>query len=480
MKSLNNSIIAISVALTGFAFLNIFCIHNGYFWDNIQQTSIEAHWFYLNNFSTLLMPSMDSGAEIVATGYHPPLMGIMTAILWKVFGYSLWVSHIFIFMWAILLIVNVWKIVQILVPEKYQYWVFSIVLLEPTVLSQFAIASPDFILFTSFIICLRGLIEKKTWILGIGFFFLCCVNMRGVFAGAILILINYYSHYLENRKDLSIRSVSSVIMPYLPTLIVLAAYFTYYLIARGWFFSQSPENGHYSTPKSLLRVITHLAEFGLRSIENGRILIWGFAAFLGVITYKSKFTLSNHSKIIAANFILLLSLYLLFVLITQMPFAARYFLPQFFLLSILTAKGLIKYFEPRKVRFIFLLIIFFELTGNFWIYPDKIAKSWDCTLAHLPFYELRDQCFDYIDAQKLDYKDISAGFCLYGNRRYVELKNNGKIVGETTNCKYFIFSNISNVEDEFAESLNDVHRWVPMKSFRSGLVYITIYKHIKL
>jgi hypothetical protein len=476
MKSLNNSNVAISVALLGFAILNLICINNGYFWDNIQQISKEAHWFYQTNFSSLLMPSQNSGAEIIATGYHPPLMGIMTAALWKLFGYSIWVSHIFIYFWAVLLVVNLWKLVQFLFPEKYQVWIFFIVLLEPTVLSQFAIASPDFILFTAFIICLRALFKKEPLLLAIGFFFLCCINMRGIFVGSILIIINYYSYYLENKNQLTFRAIGEIIPPFLPTLIILATYFTYYIVVQGWFFSQSSEDGHYSAPNSVHRVIIHLAEFGLRSIENGRILIWILAAILIGIYLKYKTQLPLLTKVLVVYYSLLLGLYLLFVVITQMPFSARYFLPQFFLLTLLTTQGLIKHFKERRIKVLFILIICFELTGHFWIYPDKIAKSWDCTLAHLPYYQLREKCFDYIDAQKLDYKDISAGFCLYENRRFVELKNNDKTVRCDTSCKYFIFSNISNVEDVFAASLKDGRNWTAVKHFESGVVYITILK----
>ena len=78
--------------------LTIVCWNNCYFWDSIQQVSKEAHWFYQTNFRHLLMPAQNSGAEIVATGYHPPLMGIITAALWKVVGYGVWVSHAFVFL----------------------------------------------------------------------------------------------------------------------------------------------------------------------------------------------------------------------------------------------------------------------------------------------------------------------------------------------------------------------------------------------
>lgn len=125
-----------------------------------------------------------------------------------------------------------------------------------------------------------------------------------------------------------------------------------------------------------------------------------------------------------------------------------------------------------------MLIILFELTGNLWVYPDKIAKSWDCTLAHLPFYALQKECFEYLDSTEIDYKQVSAGFCLYGNRKFIELNNNNKTISSDINNNYFIYSNISNVEDNFAEELRDKRKWAEVKVFRKEFVKIIIYKRI--
>ena len=89
MKLLNKSYIFFLISVIAYSLLTFICMNNGYFWDNIQQISKEAHWFYFTDFSSLLMPAQNSGAEIIATGYHPPLMGIMTAVLWKIFGYKI-------------------------------------------------------------------------------------------------------------------------------------------------------------------------------------------------------------------------------------------------------------------------------------------------------------------------------------------------------------------------------------------------------
>lgn len=161
-----------------------------------------------------------------------------------------------------------------------------------------------------------------------------------------------------------------------------------------------------------------------------------------------------------------------------MPFSARYFMPQFFVLTILAMYGLCTHLKQQHLKYAFILIILFELSGNLWIYPDKIAKSWDCTLAHLPYYELRKDCFEYLDTNKINYKDVSAGFCLYGNRQFIELNNSGKIISSGADHKYFIYSNISNIEDKFANELINKNLWTNIKAFKKGYVEIIIYKRV--
>jgi 4-amino-4-deoxy-L-arabinose transferase-like glycosyltransferase len=476
MKSLTLNNILLFTLLAVYTLLTIICFNNGYFWDNIQQTSKEAHWFYLNNFSSLLMPKYGTGAEIVGTGYHPPLIGIMTALLWKLFGYKLWVSHAFVLIWALLLVFNSWKLVQFIFPEKKNIWLLLILLLEPTVLTQFAIASPDFILLTAFILTLRGILEQKPVLLGIGVFFLGCINMRGVFTLVILIIVHTYYLYLQSVNKLKFQDLLKAYLPYLPTLFILTSYFAYYLANRGWFFSNFGDNQHYSTPVSVGRIISHFAEFGLRSIENGRVFLWILAFYSLVLVWKYKLRLSPKAKVLLLFFLLQTGLYFLFIFISQMPFSPRYFMPQFFVLSILTFTTLSNTLKHKSILIISAVVLLFELTGHLWIYPEKVAKSWENTLAHLPYYELREACFNYIDSKKIDYNEIDAGFCLYGNRCFVELKNGDKIIAPNSQSNYYIYSNISNIEDSFAENLRNPLFWTPMKKFQKGFVYITLYK----
>ncbi len=477
MKKLNNSLLFLFLIILTYIILTIINLNHVYFGDNIQQISKEAHWFYQTNFSSLLIPKNGS-TEIIATGYHPPLMGIMTALLWKFFGYKLWISHSFILFWAFILFYNLWQFIKHIIPEKYIGWTFLLILTEPTFLSQFSISSPDFILITAFVIALRGLIEDKKSLLMVGIFFLCTINMRGVFAGSIIFIANIYKLSIEHRKKITLTSVLKMSLPYLPTFLVLAAYYIIYFINDGWFFSNSPYSDHYSLPHGIIRIIKHLAEFGLRNLENGRFIIWILGFYVLFKTLKSKNEISTEQKTLFFIFTLLTGLYLLFVFITQMAFNTRYFMPQFLILILLSTDGIIKYFDKRKRILFFTLILFFEITGNFWIYPEKIAKPWDSTLAHLTYYDLRLECLDYIDKNNINYDDISAGFCLYGNQKFIDLKNSGKIIGNEPNRKYFIYSNISNLDDSLAFDMQNKKHWEPLKEFKKGFVHITLYKKI--
>jgi len=181
---------------------------------------------------------------------------------------------------------------------------------------------------------------------------------------------------------------------------------------NGWFSGVSEEGGHYSLPENISMIGKHFFEFLLRSVENGRIIVWVFSLFAFYWIAKKKVPISNELKMLICCFLMLFSIYFLFVFITRMPFSARYFMPHFFLLTLITLSVFSFRLPETKWKATVLVFLLFELTGHLWIYPEKMAKSWDCTLAHLPYYELRKQCFDYIDRQNMDYERISAGFCM--------------------------------------------------------------------
>jgi hypothetical protein len=442
--------------------------------------SKEAYWYYKTNFSESLLIHPLPGLEITPTGYHPPLISIITAGLWKIFGYELWVSHAFTLFWAILLIYNSWKILPFFIPEKWAGWALLILLLESTVVTQFVISSPDFILLTAFVISLRAIFQRKPLWLAVGLVFLCGVNMRGVFAGGILFVSHfYYDFYAVRCKKYTLKRCLRFLLPYVPVFLLLSTYFLFYFSNNEWFFAdkEGAYSTHYQMPADVATAIKHLAEFVLRLVENGRFVVWLLAAAVVVfVTGKNKVKLSGEEKMLGVFFVLITGLYLLFVFITNMPFSSRYFMIHYFVLSLLVLHFAANKWRDRKIRNILIAVLFFTVTGHCWIYPEKTAQCWESTLLHTPYYKLRKECFDYIDKNQIDYNDLSAGFCLYGNRGLVELKHEGKIVGASMDAKYFIYSNISNLADEQIDELKDTVLWTPVKEFRKAPVFITVYK----
>jgi hypothetical protein len=476
---LNNrkNIIFLSVVTGIYLFLFIYSFDFCYFWDTIQQISKEASWYYQTDFSSLLIHPVP-GLDILPTGYHPPLLTIITAVLWKIFGYELWVSHAFTFFWAILLMYHSWKLVSLFIPEKWKKWSFLMLLLEPTVITQFVIMSPDFILLTACVIALRAIFERKSVWLAISLLFLCGINMRGVFTGVLLFISHlYFDFYAVNHKKYDIKKFWKFLLPYLPVFSLLLAYFIYYFANNNWFFTNDDRySEHYSLPANMATIIKHLAALVMRFVENGRFITWLLAIYWIIVILKKKIRLSEEEQMLGLFFMLITGLYLLFVFITRMPFSSRYFMIHFFVLSLLVLRFSANRLSNKKMKVACMSILFCMLTGHCWIYPEKVAQCWESTLLHTPYYKLRKECFDYIDKNHLDYSDLSASFCLYGNRGYIEMKNEGKILGTSMNAKYFIYSNISNLEDEKVDELKNPLLWTPIKSFEKGVVFITIYK----
>jgi len=472
------NIFSITCIFLVYIFLFILCLNNCYFWDTIQQVSKEAHWFYINDFKSLLIPTNNSDSDIMATGYHPPLMGIMTALLWKVFGYKLWVSHAFSLFWAIILFYNLWKLISYIFKAKHIGLILLILLTESAILAQFSISSPDFIILTAFVMSTRAILKNKPGLLAIGMIFLCCINMRGIFLAASLFISNIYFSRIRSNKNYKFKDFLKDTLPYLPAIILIASYYIYYLTTKGWFLTNSPYSEHYIMPSSWTVLLRHFISFFIRLLENGRIIIWFIFAFFIFMILKKKYKLNSTEKFLLLTSTLIFSIYFIFIFISQMPFSPRYFMPLFLLITILSLNWSVTYLTNNKNKILLILIIIFQITGNLWIYPEKIAKPWDCTLAHLPYYELRKECFDYIDNHKLNYNDISGGGNFAGNRLYVELKDCGIIKPIDTDKKYFIYSNISNLDDNLIDELYDNSKWNNIKTFQKWPIIISIYQKV--
>lgn len=439
-----------------------------FFWDSIAQISKEGF-----NYFKLLEPEFNE----LSISHSPspfPLMGLTTAFLWKIFGLHLWVTHLFVFLWSVLLIYNAHKVVQLFLPKKYAAIVTFIALTEPTILSQLAIGGIDIIIFSTFVISLRAILEHKRWLLAFGIFFLINIYSRGLFIGAIFLIVDFYFNLFKTQKK-ELKTFVKFILPYIPAFIFLSVSLYIYLESENKvLLTSSSYSNHYLLPENMIMVIKHAFEFGLRTFENGRFFIWLLAFIAGYKLLKTKHIFSTNQQILLSVLSLHFLLYFLFIFISQIPFSARYFMPHFFLLTIFCSWYVIEFFKKRTAHILISTVILFQASGHFWIYPDNIAKSWDCTLSHIPYYSLREECFNFIDDNGIDYNDVSAGFCFYGDRGSAELDNFGKRVhGDKWNRKFFIYSNIS-ADDSDIKTLQNSNEWRKVKGWKKGFVFVSL------
>ena len=127
-----------------------------------------------------------------------------------------------------------------------------------------------------------------------------------------------------------------------------------------------------------------------------------------------------------------------------------------------------------------ILIIAGLLSGNFWVYPDKIAKGWDASLAHLPFHHLRHEMMKYIDQHHIPVSETGSRTPNTAIIDHIELNGDQRAFpwADLSKDKYVFYSNICNVfTDEEIDELKN--QWLVEKEFRCLQVRVTLYKRTK-
>ena len=120
------------------------------------------------------------------------------------------------------------------------------------------------------------------------------------------------------------------------------------------------------------------------------------------------------------------------------------------------------------------------ISGNFWIYPDKIAKGWDATIAHIPYYQLRKKMINFIENKDISFNDVGSEVPNTEMIKYIDLSNdNRKFPLKNFDIhRYIFYSNIYNMftDEEIDELKNN---WIVEKEYKCLQVYVRLYKNPK-
>lgn len=447
---------------------------NGFFWDTIQLGSSHSDFYYSNNFSQLLLPiGLDSG--------HIPTFGMYIALIWKAFGRSVEASHLAMLPFAFGIVWQINSLCKRFIDEKYVGIATLLVFLDNSLMSQITLVSPDVMLVFFFLFTLNAILNNKKWLILIGIFLLFLTSMRGMMVSLCLVLIDVFVNYgyknllsPEKIKQLLKRSLI-----YLPALLLFIAYNAYHFSERGWigYHKDSPWADCFEKVDGFKGFVFNIGLLGWRLLDFGRIGIW---AVLLLLLLKSK---SNILKNQNNHVLFFATLSVLFLLPLNMVWAKgllmhRYLIPIYILVSLTTATILFSDFVALKMKnvlIVFWLVI--SLSGNFWIYPPKISKGWDATLAHLPYYKLRHDAINYIDANKIDLNDVDTFFPNYYSLDEIDLNNDKRIFDNYTignNSPYILYSNIFNIDDAVYDFI--MANYSTVKQFKKNGVYFLLLK----
>ncbi|MFT3747951.1 MAG: hypothetical protein QM768_06520 [Agriterribacter sp.] len=412
--------------------LFILTCKNGFFWDTTHLASRQAWWFYDNNFKYFFIPSsFDSG--------HPPFFAMLLALLWHLFGVSLLVSHLMMLPFILLLICEVIIISKHYFAKEYLY-PSAIILFNPIVLAQSTLVSPDIVLLSFFYLTLNSILKKKYVLVILGSIILCAVSMRGMITATILCLFILIS----NRG--SLKDIIRWGLLFFPGFMVAATFLLLHYVNTGWVghHPNSPWAPSFEQV-DIKGFFRNIVVFAYRMIDMGMLSLW---VLLGIAVVKTKKTFLLKKETAE-----LLILSMLIFIITIMPqFFYTHLLMHRYLLSFIGIFSLVFFSYCNQNLPLILtkkfssLAIIVLLSGNLWIYPDAIAKGWDATLGHLPYYSLRHKALLFIKEHQIPLSSISAAFPYDMEDKYIDLKNDMNKFSDLPPEKapYVLYSNVAN------------------------------------
>lgn len=453
-----------------FAFFILFALVTlelPFFWDKDIFFSRLAHWLPANHYSLLLPDSLDPG--------YPPALAWLLAGTWSVFGISLPAMHLLMLPFTLGIIWQTHRLLRQFIPDKIIPLAMLILLADPTFLAQTVVFSTDLVMLFFMLLALNSVLLNRKWILVLAIAGLLFSHMRGVMVGATIGLFDLYRNARWKNKITFIR----VFLPYVPALVLFAAWALFHYQAKGWIAY------HPGSPWAGCFVIVDGAGFikncGIvlwRLLDFGHVIVWIVVVVLIIPLLKRSESPDQRMRDLLCLFILSIVLTLPAMLIYKMLNGHRYLIPVYYFLSLLAVYLLFAIPGRIKLRkWLACITVAILLSGNFWVYPDKVAKGWDASLAHLPFHHLRHEMMRYIDQHQIPVSETGSRTPNTAKIDYIELNGDQRAFpwADLSKDKYIFYSNICNVfTDEEIDELKT--QWIVEKEYRCLQVRVTLYK----
>jgi hypothetical protein len=381
------------------------------------------------------------------------------------------------------------KLVDLLFQTRWNWFITCFLLVDATILTQFTLVSPDIWILFFLSMALYSSFRGKRILLAVAAVGLTLTSMRGMMLVAAIFFSNWIILLVEQpviSKSLfknSCRYILKSLPVFLPAFLMASVYMAFHYFRTGWigYHDDMPWAVHFQRVDAA-GFFRNFMILCWRLADNGRIFIWatGFMIAGWMIFKKIRLDLPGKRLLI---FTLVFLFTLSYSALTYKNLSGhRYLIPVFFLGTLTVLYHLLN----RKITiwkpFILGILAVGILSGNFWVYPDRISKGWDAMLAYLPYQHLRKEMIQYIDRQHINYPEVGTDFPNNVPMKFIDLNDDARSFGSLEdnmeNFRYVFYSNIFNgFSDAELKALQS--EWKIIKALKSGQVKVILYENPK-
>jgi len=437
----------------------------GMFWDNVLFGSKMGTYLYENGLFNFNIP------DLINPG-HPPFLAFVQAVGWKIFGRTLFVSHLILFPFVFGFLYQLQILVSKYVSSHfYRLLAWVLVLCDPTVSAQIVLVGPEIILLFFFVLSVNSILSNRPYIKAVALAFLGLSSFRGMMICAGLFAFEFLNYVWINKNSLKSFLKLKTILPYVIGSIPSILFIIWRIHTKGWIQDPNSPWAECWQIVDFQGFIRNIIVLVQRYFDFGRIAIF---VFLSVIFIRNKKQFQNRDvKQLSLLAIFSVILVIIVSLIYTNPFGHRYFVTSFIPIILLSFTVLQRLSKNKKI--IYFLLFISLITGNLWIYPKRISQGWDSSLAHLPYFNLRREAIIYMDKNKIPIEKTATFFPNSNKIDDVDLTGDKrKFVAFDQQNDYVFYSNVYNLSDNNYDVLDKSYK--PIKEFHSFLIKVVLMK----
>jgi len=433
-----------------------------FFWDKDILYSRMAHWFLDNNFR-MLPVDLDPG--------YPPSLGYLLALGWKITGESMFTAHLLMLPFTLGIIWQTRILLDHWFRGKAVTLAMVLIMADTTLLAQTVMFSTDLVMLFFMLLALNSIHRNRRMLLALAVTGLLFSHMRGLMVAGSLGIYDIY-------RNAGKKAIISVIPAWLPALALFGAWTVFHYATTGWigYHDGSP----WAPCFERVDFPGFLKNTGIllwRLVDFGKLFLWIVTGISLWLFLKKKLKADDSLR----SIVLLITLSLLFSAPSMLFYAMlnghRYLIPVYYFLAVAVAYVL--FVRPETLRFrkaMTILVFTGLLSGSFWIYPDKIAKGWDATLAHLPYHHLRKKMISYIDSRHIPFDQVGSEIPNTYRIDFIEQNGDERLfpVADLQRHPYVFYSNVFNMftDAQLDELKNE---WKVVEEYRWLQVRVTLY-----